>query len=143
MASFQVGSAANEIISVGIEEMSSSSLDGTYYSKALTGIATIATDGTYVGGTAAVTVTLDGGDEKVLSFELKAGDDAASATAKMAAAVNDANLGVSIQKNDSDAWAVITKSNKDGDGPAVTEIELTTEPAGLTAPAATEIAAGD
>jgi len=48
VSSFQVGSAANEIISVGIDEMSSTSLKGNYYTGSSTAVvgATAATAGT-------------------------------------------------------------------------------------------------
>ncbi|RHW23152.1 flagellin [Pseudomonas jilinensis] len=129
ISSFQVGSAANEIISVGIGEMSSSSLNGTFYTEAF-GAATFDTPADYVGGTAVIAVTLDGvADPVELSVELDASDDADTITAKLAAAVNDANLGVSVQKDGDDNWQVITNSNAAGDGPAVTDIEFTTLPA--------------
>ncbi|AQZ94991.1 flagellin [Halopseudomonas phragmitis] len=132
VTSFQVGSAANEIISVGIGEMSSTSLNGTFYTEAF-GTAAIGTPADYVGGTATIEVTLDGvADPVELSVELSASDDAETITAKLAAAVNDANLGVSVQKDENDAWQVITNSNADGDGPAVTGIEFTSLPAEVT-----------
>lgn len=43
VASFQVGSAANEIISVGIDEMSAESLNGTYFTATGGGAVTAAT----------------------------------------------------------------------------------------------------
>jgi len=93
-ASFQVGSSANEIISVGIDEMSSKSLKGTYY-KADGGAVTAAT----ASGTVKIAIgraAVDGNAASVTNVEVKMNgtETADQATAKIAAAVNDANVGV-------------------------------------------------
>jgi len=89
-ASFQVGSAANEIISVGIDEMSSESLKGTYFESA-----GAALGGTVTSGTATITVaTAGGGGTSTLTATMKGGETLNQAAEKIAAAVNDANLGV-------------------------------------------------
>src|SRR5690606_28032630 len=64
IASFQVGAAANEIISVGLDKMSSESLTGTYYQAKFdpAGLAVdpaAATD-PFVGGTLKAAITVDG-----------------------------------------------------------------------------------
>ncbi|RHW23149.1 flagellin [Pseudomonas jilinensis] len=92
ISSFQVGSAANEIISVGIGEMSSSSLEGTYYtanSAALTG----ATVSAVTEGEATFRIALTTGNVDVkVAFE--GGETNKQVLEKIAAAVNDANVGV-------------------------------------------------
>lgn len=146
VASFQVGAAANEIISVGIDKMSSGSLQGEYY-KVAADLSATAIAATFEAGTMTATITLDGGDTVEVDFEVKATDDVDAINAKYAAAVNDANLGVSIQKDSADAWQIISKSNKAGDGPAVTDITLaaaaTDGAVGVTPPAALAIADTD
>ncbi|BFN28622.1 A-type flagellin [Pseudomonas sp. SCT] len=154
IASFQVGAAANEIISVGIDKMSSASLSGSYYKAEFddAGLA-LATDGTFVGGTLKAAITVDGVTDPVeVEFDVKATDDADAVMAKFAAAVNDANLGVSIQKDADEAWQIVSKSNAAGDGALVTNVEFDVNSvAGVTAPtaadvdldAATKVAAAD
>src|SRR5690554_759091 len=105
---FQVGSAANEIISVGIDEISTKSLSGNFFTADFAGVTTAPT----TDGAATITVELnDGadtgggvdGDQPIpgtaleIKVDLKATDTADQATAKIAAAINDANIGVSVQ----------------------------------------------
>ncbi len=117
VASFQVGSAANEIISVGIDGASAEDLTGKYYKTAFVA----ATGDDIVAGKGTITLTVndgvtDGGVEKVIDVEFKEGDTAETATARIAAAINDANLGVSVQKDGEGEWQIISKAGKDGDG---------------------------
>src|SRR5690554_1139989 len=94
---FQVGSAANEIISVGIDEVSTESLTGTFFQSAF-GAASDVTVPT-ADGNATATVELANGDEVVLDVALKLSDTADQVLDKLAAAVNDANLGISVLKD--------------------------------------------
>ncbi|MCQ4323083.1 flagellin [Stutzerimonas stutzeri] len=134
-ASFQVGSAANELISVGIDKMSSDSLKGSFYKTAVdtTTPTAVATDGSFVAGTATATLTLDSGDEVTVDFDIKKGDDADAINAKFAAAVNDANVGVSMQKDSEGAYQIVSKANKDGDGPEVATIAVAAKTDGTLA----------
>lgn len=87
---FQVGAAANETISVKIDEMSSKSLEATRFEGSTTVSA-----GAAGSGAIAVTVKGAGGTEKTYSVVIKDGenlDDMAQAVATM---LNDANIGVS------------------------------------------------
>ncbi len=123
VASFQVGSAANEIISVGIDSASSESLTGKFYKTAFGA----ATGATIVEGKGTVTLKVNdgvtaGGVDKVVDVAFKEGDDAATATARIAAAINDANLGVSVQKDGAGAWQVISKAGKDNTGAAANSL---------------------
>lgn len=120
---FQVGSAANEIISVGIDEVSSKSMAGNFFTQALGGVTIDDADAT-VSGTATLTVTVDGvTDPVVLDVELKASDTAAQAADKMAAALNDANLGFSVQKDADGVWTILSGAKSgDADASAVTSI---------------------
>jgi flagellin len=105
--SFQVGSAANESISVTIDEMSASSLKGVFFETAF-GEATgpAAADGT-------VTLTLDFADGRSVDVtaELKNGDTAEQITDKLAAAINDANLEVGVHKDASGDYQIINKAD--------------------------------
>jgi len=116
VASFQVGSAANEIISVGIDEMSADSLNGKYYTASFgdaTGTAPLTASGTI---SMTVTVNTDTGVTSgiTVSAAVKKGDDTAAITAKLAAAINDANIGLSVQKDESDNFQIVSKTTSDG-----------------------------
>jgi flagellin len=110
VASFQVGSAANEIISVSIDEMSAGSLDGNYFQKAFTApTAGAATDD----GTVTLTMTFEGADDVDIEVEVKKGDSVDVVTDKLAAAINDANVGVGVHKDAAGAYQTISKASDD------------------------------
>ncbi|EXF47095.1 A-type flagellin [Pseudomonas sp. BAY1663] len=115
VASFQVGAAANEIISVGIDEMSSKSLTGTYYEGSFGSGATVASGSSISAGEETIDIVLskaDGTTEtKSVKVSFKEGDTAEDATNRIAAAINDANVGIGILKNSDDELTVITKGN--------------------------------
>ncbi|RHW23151.1 flagellin [Pseudomonas jilinensis] len=136
ISSFQVGSAANEIISVGIGEMSSSSLEGAYYegSIAASTIATAAEDGEM-----AITATV-GGKNFSFSAAISAGDDVAAVSAKIAAAINDANMGVGAFVDEAtNAISIISQQDTDGAN-ALTSLAVV-DGAGVTAGTYTAAAA--
>lgn len=127
---FQVGSAANEIISVGIDEVSSDSLEGTFFTGDL-GNATVADPSDVTEGKGKLTLTFtDGADVPVettveVTFETKAGDSASQVEDKIAAAINDANVGVSVQKNSAGDYQILSGASKeDGAVNALTSIEF-------------------
>lgn len=125
ITSFQVGAAANEIISVGIEEMSSDSLDGTYFQEGLTAATgTVTTSGT---ATVSIGVVSAAGVTTAVNVKvaLKVGDDADTVTAKIAAAVNDANVGIGINKDETGTLqATIKDSGGAAPAPAVSGIAV-------------------
>jgi flagellin len=110
VASFQVGAAANEIISVGISEMSAESLEGSYFQSAF-GDATAGA--TTASGTGKVTVTLQDDSTVEIDVALTKGDDEDTVTAKIAAAVNDANIGIGVHKDADGAYQLISKPDAD------------------------------
>lgn len=117
--SFQVGSAANESISVSIAEMSTDSLEGNFFKTAF-GSATAAAT---VDGTATLTLAFSGTTpDAVLDVELKTTDSLTEITDKLAAAINDANLEVGVHKDSAGAYQVINK----GDATTSTTSALTT-----------------
>ena len=122
VASFQVGSAANENISVSISEMSSSSLEGSYFQKAFGN----ATNATPTEGIGTITVTFADATTKDIEVALTANETAATTTAKMAAAINDANIGVGVHQDAAGDYQVIAKPDTtDPTKPAISGIKFT------------------
>lgn len=123
VASFQVGASANEIISVGIDKMSSTSLDGTFY-EADGGAVTAVTEA----GDVDIEITLEGVTDPVkLTVTMKGDETAEMAAAKIAAAINDANVGVGAFV-DGDKISYVAKATTDAAGEpvsAVTSIAIT------------------
>ena len=111
VASFQVGSAANEIISVSIDEMSSKSLEASYFENtqaAASGAATA--DGDFD-----ITFTVDGKDFTATA-SVKNGDDVKTIGQKVAAAINDTNAGIGAFAQDDGSINIISKVSSAGDG---------------------------
>jgi flagellin len=121
VASFQVGSAANEIISVGIDEMSSTSLSGKYYEQTLAKTE-VATDP--VDGKLDVEIELTDGKKSTLNVSIKAGDNEKAINDKIAAAINDANLGVGAFAQDDGSINIVSTQSSDGKN-ALTSIAIT------------------
>jgi len=149
VASFQVGAAANEIISVGIGEMSSKSMSSNHYVST----ATAAVVGTTVttAGEMDIAFTVDGKDFTATA-SLAVGDDEKTVNQKIAAAINDANSGVGAFVQDDNSLNIISKVAAKGDGSgALTALTIAVSttvgkvPAGVAAPATitVESAIGD
>ncbi len=123
---FQVGSAANETISVKIDEMSTDSLTGKYYEgdvSAATGTATAS-------GTASMSMTVDG-NSVTIETTIASGATAVEAARALGAAINDANLGVGAFVDDTGAMKIISQ-DKDGAN-ELTALSFASLPAGITA----------
>lgn len=105
-SSFQVGSAANEMISVGIDEMSSSSLSSNYYTSTITKAA-VATTVT-AAGEIDIKFTVDGKNYDTTA-SLKVGDDEKTVNQKIAAAINDTNSGVGAFVKSDSSLSIISK----------------------------------
>ncbi|MCG4453710.1 flagellin [Pseudomonas sp. MMS21-TM103] len=118
---FQVGAAANESISVSIDEISTDSLDGTFYQTTF-GAATAASGAGAADGTVSLTLAFEDGTSEVVEAELLSTDTATEITDKLAAAINDANLEVGVHKDAAGAYQVINK----GDATDPTTSALTT-----------------
>lgn len=108
---FQVGAAANETISVKIDEMSTKSLQGAYFKGTADDIADFTSvdfasnDVADADGVLALAVQAEGWTEaRLLKVDIKEGESLESAWAKAATLINDANVGVFAQLN----------GNKDG-----------------------------
>lgn len=118
---FQVGAAANETISVALDEMSTKAMKANYTSGTVT--LTEAASGTAANfdangiattsGTLAVTVLAEGWTEpRTYEVEIKVGDRESSATDKLATLINDANIGISAFKT-KDASGTVTSGSLD------------------------------
>ncbi|WAD27707.1 flagellin [Pseudomonadaceae bacterium T75] len=96
-ASFQVGAAANEMISVSIGEMSSKSLESTHFESTIAGT-TVANGGVNGAGAAASGVVTVGfsvnGKTYSVDAKIAKGDSNVQVNEKIAAAINDTNSGV-------------------------------------------------
>lgn len=124
VTSFQVGAAANEIISVGIDEMSSESLKGTYFSAdniASGSFGTVGSGGVTTAGVGTVTINKSDGTEAKVDVSFKVGDKQEDVFAKIAAAINDANVGIGINKDADENYDAVIRADADGDA-AVTSI---------------------
>ncbi|WP_312593750.1 flagellin [Stutzerimonas nitrititolerans] len=131
---FQVGSAANETISVKIDEMSTKELKGSHYSG------TVAeTSGT---ATTSGTITVSG-TVNSQTFEVKvdfaSGATGAQLNQMIATAINDSNagLGAFSAKNDgTGAISIISAADAEGTGNSLTTFGVSVS-GGFTAPATT------
>ncbi|AQZ94992.1 flagellin [Halopseudomonas phragmitis] len=119
ISSFQVGSAANEIISVGIGEMSSSSLEGDFFRTALGAAGPATADGTLE-----FTLVFEDIDDVEITVDVKDGDTGAVVADKIAAAINDLNLGVGVLKDENGAYQIISGVAEDGTSNALTSITM-------------------
>ncbi|VXB91476.1 A-type flagellin [Pseudomonas sp. 8AS] len=106
--SFQVGAAANESISVSVAEASTESLKGNFFETVFGSATAVAT----ASGTATLTLDFSGSTANVvLDVALKTTDTTADITDKLAAAINDANLGVGVHKDSAGAYQVVSKGD--------------------------------
>lgn len=134
---FQVGSAANETISVKIAEMSTDALDGKHFESTLaasTGTATAS-------GSISIAMTVNGTTLNVKA-DVKVGDDAKAVNQSLATAINDANAGVGAFTEGA-AIKLMSQVNTKGDANALTAITLTGAPTGITAGTYTAVGATD
>ncbi len=159
--SFQVGSAANEMISVSISEMSSKSLESKHFENTVVaptlaveaaavqetsagaGDAVDAVEG-FAGGKLDINFTV-GDKQYSVSADLKSTDDAKTVNSKIAAAINDTNSGVGAFVNDDGSLNIVSKAAADGTNSlsALTFGELTGLEQGSEAVPETSAGAGD
>ncbi|TWC42977.1 flagellin [Pseudomonas sp. SJZ079] len=130
--SFQVGSAANESISVGIAEMSSTSLEGTFFETTSTASATVPASG--VPSTLTFTATFADATTKDIKVELTGTETAKQVLEKAAAGVNDANIGIGAFLNAAGTGLdYVSKAVDDGTGTLVANVDiLALDAAGVT-----------
>lgn len=125
---FQVGSAANETISVKIDEMSTSSLKGKYYEGTIASGSGTAT----ASGTVTVSGTVNGTDFSV-DVTVASGATGEQFSQAVATAINDANIGVGAFVDDTGATTLISGQNTDGTANALSALSVSGTVAGITA----------
>ncbi len=108
---FQVGSSANETISVSIDEMSTKSMEAKYYE----GTISAATGPASASGTITVSGTVNGTDFSV-DVEVASGATAAQMSQAVATAINDANVGVGAFVQDDGSINVLSQLASDDSG---------------------------
>lgn len=141
---FQVGAAANETISVNIEEMSSKSLKGEMFS----GTIASATASASASGTTTISGTIKNaeGIETTfsVSYNYKAGDTAEQLTAKHATAINDANIGIGAFVSSGGAINLVSRLGSGSSGTAGTLVSMsvTNGQGGLTSGTLAQIGSG-
>lgn len=124
---FQVGSAANETISVKIGEMSTDSLKGEFFESTVAGAAGAPTDGLASGATISVSINV-GGAAKTLETTVKAGATNADIDQAVATAINDANLGVGAFTASGGGISLMSKVAATGGGNAISSMSYTVSP---------------
>ena len=133
---FQVGSAANETISVKIDEMSTSSLKGKYYE----GSVAAATGTASASGTVTVSGSVNGTGFSV-QVSVASGTTAAQFSQSVATAINDANVGVGAFVNDAGVTTLVSGQNTAGTANALSALSVSGTVAGITGGAYTAAAA--
>lgn len=96
---FQVGSAANETISVKIDEMSTESLKGSFSSGAI-GAGSVAAGTAAASGAVAVSVKMADGEIRTFSATFASGATVKQQVQALATVINDANIGVGAFMNE-------------------------------------------
>ncbi len=120
---FQVGSAANETISVKVDQMSTDSLKAKYFESSVA-VAT-GTNAT-ASGSISVSVSVNGKASKITT-NIKIGDGAKEVGQAVATAINDVNAGVGAFVDAAGKVTVMSQLNTKGDANALTDIEMTLE----------------
>lgn len=140
-AGFQVGSAANEIISVGIDKMSTESLNGSFFEADGGGPVTAAT----VAGDVDISITLENSDVITLAVSMKGNETASQAAGKIAGAINDANIGVGafVGGTNNDEISYVSKSDATTPANSAVDIIAITDTDGTGVGTAASVATGD
>lgn len=106
---FQVGSAANETISVKLDEMSTKSLASEFSTGSISATALPAAGAT-ASGVIAVQVQMGGGGAvKTFSATFEAGATQKEQVQALATIINDANIGIGVYANENGSFDVATK----------------------------------
>lgn len=140
---FQVGSAANETISVKINEMSTSSLKGETFEGTLTAASLDASAASGVSANSSIKVTMTvNGKDTIVEAKLKKGDTAKDVNQAIATAINDANVGAGAFLQEDGSIKVVSGYDDAGTENALTAITIDTSAAsGVSATAPTFTAA--
>lgn len=137
---FQVGSAANESVSVKLDEMSTKSLDASYASgtvaaTAVSGTITFASDAASASGTVSIDVNGNGWSaSRKLEATVEVGDSKEDVAQKVATLINDASIGISAFAQ-SDGSINYISSNAVSGAASETAVSLSVNGAAQTAAA--------
>lgn len=144
--SFQVGSAANEIISVSIGEMSSKSLESTHFESAIAASTVVQATSPATGAAASGGVTVGftvGSKTYSVDATYAKGDSNVQVNQKLAAAINDTNSGVGAFVNETTgAITVVAKSDVDAAGELVSPAQSAFALTSMTQTSGTGFTAG-
>lgn len=138
---FQVGSSANETISVKLDEMSTKSLEGKYAegtvsSASIASGLSMASGAATVSGQVSISVKAEGWSEaRELKADVKVGDTDKEIAQKVATLINDANIGISAYKDTSGTGLELV-STKEVTSGAVSETAVSLEVNGAAQTAA-------
>ncbi|GIZ12190.1 flagellin [Pseudomonas sp. NCCP-436] len=132
---FQVGSAANETISVKIDEMSTESLEGSFASGSISA-SSIASSKAAASGAIAVKVQMEGGEIRTFTATFASGATVKEQVQALATVINDANIGVGAFINDSGDIDLVTSLTSGAVGASSTNIASFTFASGATVAAA-------
>ena len=111
---FQVGSAANETISVKLDEMSTKSL-ASEFSTGKIDVADFPAASPTASGVIAVQVQMAGGDVKTYSAKFEAGATQEQQGQALATVINDANIGVGVFANEDGSFDIVTALSSGAD----------------------------
>jgi len=137
---FQVGAAANETITVKLDEMSSKALESKFSSGVIAaGALGAAATPAEASGVIAVSVTIDG-VVKTYSANFDEGATQAEQVQALATVINDANIGIGAFINDSGAFDLVTAL---ASGAGVGEVSAFTFGSGANLTAAETAATND
>ncbi|MBG0842075.1 flagellin [Ectopseudomonas toyotomiensis] len=134
---FQVGSAANETISVKIDEMSTESLKGSFSSGAISA-GSVAAGAAAASGAIAVSVKMADGEVRTFSATFASGATVKQQVQALATVINDANIGVGAFMNEGGGIDLVTSLTS---GSAAGNIEQLSFASGATVSAAKTAAA--
>lgn len=134
---FQVGSAANETISVKLDEMSTKSL-ASEFSTGKIDVADFPAASPTASGVIAVQVQMAGGDVKTYSAKFEAGATQEQQGQALATVINDANIGVGVFANEDGSFDIVTALSS---GTDAGQIQTFTFGSGIDLAAATAAAA--
>lgn len=139
---FQVGSAANESISVKMDEMSTQSLKGNFSSGTL-GATAMGTGKAAASGVVAIKVQLEGGVERTFSANFASGATQAQRVQALATVINDANIGVGAFVQDDGSISMVTAHGSGAASIGSSKIESFTYGSGANLAAAKTAATND
>lgn len=146
--SFQVGAAANEIISVSIGEMSSKSLEATHYESTIDASSATQADAPATGAAASGGVSIGfsvGNKSYTVDAKYAKGDTDIQINQKLAAAINDTNSGVgAFVDEESGDITIVAKEGEAGESAfELTSMTQTSGATGAFTAGATTVAKAD